>query len=329
MVPSELEMPKDSLFATDYSLRDTKIVNARGLKLAEPLRFAKKYGSKKSYEPLSLELWEQLIRKGDVICDVGAHHGIYSLLAARSGEAKAIYAYEPVKDNLAFLKNNARLNKLGAKITTRNSALSNQIGETQFQITEASDNANIKGHPNSPTLRATRVETSTLDADFRNSKLDLIKIDTDGYEPYILDGAIKTFKNNPQLRMLIEFNPKCLRKNQYSPLKFLERLVDLNFELLLIDDTNDTILRITNNKRVWRMIESTPSYYNILCLPAAFPQLQTFIDEHSQTQKHVKNLEKILQDTKNHKKIAEAKLERIYSTKTWRYIIRPTRRIFR
>src|SRR3990167_1585605 len=308
-------MQQNNLFAADYSLRSSKIVHVRGLKLAEPPRFAKKYGSEKSYEPLSLGLWGQLIRSGDVVCDVGAHHGIYSLLAAYSGKAKAVYAYEPVKENLAILKNNARLNKLDKQITTRNVALSNKVGEVCLQITEASDNANIKGHPNSPTLRTTPVKTSTLDTDFGNSKLDLIKIDTDGYEPYILDGAVNTFKNNPQLRMLVEINPKCLRRNKYDPLKFLDRLTDLGLELFLIDDINNIISQITNRKAVWHEIESTPFFYNILCLP-------------SKEDNNIKDLRKVIKKMLANKEIADAKIDRTYS-KTWRYIVRPIRKILK
>ncbi len=308
-------MQQNNIFAADYSLRGSKIVRARGLKLAEPPRFAKKYGSKKSYEPLSLSLWERLIRSGDVICDVGAHHGIYSLLAAHSGKTKAVYAYEPVKENLAILENNARLNRLDKQITARNVALSNKVGEVRLQITEASDNANIKGHPNSPTLRTAPVKTSTLDTDFGNSKLDLIKIDTDGYEPYILDGAANTFKNNPQLKMLVEINPKCLRRNKYDPLKFLDRLIGLGFELFLIDDINNNISQITNHKAVWREIESTPFFYNILCLP-------------SNEGKHIKNLRKVIKKMLANKEIAYAKFDRTHS-KTWQYIVRPIRKILK
>ena len=302
-------MSQDNQFAADYSLRKTKIVNARGIKLAEPPRFAKKYGSEKSYEPLSLSLWEQLIRSGDVVCDVGAHHGIYSLLAARSGKPEAVYAYEPVKENIAFLKNNARLNKLEKKITARNIALSNTVGEVQLQITEASDNANIKGHPNSPTLRTAKTKTSTLDSDFLDSKLDLIKIDTDGYEPFILDGAVKTFKNNPQLRMLVEINPKCLRRNHYKPQEFLKRLIGLGFELFLIDDINNTVTQITNRKSVWPEIEATPFFFNIVCLS-------------SKDTKQIKAFKRIVKKMLANNEIADAKLDRAYP-KTWRYISSP------
>lgn len=320
-------MTENNKFAADYSLINTKTVKARGLKLAEPLRFAKKYGLEKTYEPLSLELWELLIRDGDVVCDVGAHHGIYSLLAAQTGRAKDIYAYEPVKENLDFLRNNARLNNLSVKITARNIALSDKVGEVDFQITEASDNANIKGHPNSPTLRIAKIKTSTLDVDFKNSKLDLIKIDTDGYEPYILDGATSILKNNPQLRMLIEFNPKCLRRNRYEPQKFLKRLVEFGFELYLINDSENTISLITDNKTIWSKIESTAYFFNILCLPATAPGLQSFIEARSQTEMRLRELEQILKEVNRQKEKAETRLQRIHSTKTWRYLIKPARKI--
>ena len=309
-------MSQENPFAADYSLSKATIVSARGIKLAEPPRFAKKYGSEKSYEPLSLDLWQELIRRRDVICDIGAHHGIYSLVAARTGKAEAIYAYEPVKENVAFLKNNARLNKLAGKITVRNVALSNRVGSARFQITMASDNANIKGHPNSPTLRTAQVRMSTLDVDFEDSKLDLIKIDTDGYEPFIIDGAVSTFKKNPQLRMLIEFNPKCLRKNKYDPMEFFERLTGLGFELFLIDDINSVVSQITRRQAVWREIESTPFFYNVLCLPA-------------NDEKQIAKLKKKLTSMQASEKISDVKLDGPNSTKTWRHIIEPIRKTLR
>lgn len=290
-------MTQDNKFAADYSLSDAEIVSARGLKLAEPPRFAKKYGSEKSYEPLSLSIWQNLIQDGDVVCDVGAHHGIYSLLAAHSGMARAVFAYEPSKENAAFIENNAKMNKLNTKITIRKVALSNKVGSVRFQITEASDNANIEGHPNSPTLKAASVKMSTIDNDFHNSKLDLIKIDTDGYEPYILDGAVNTFKANPQLKMLIEFNPKCLIRNKYSPLRFFERLIEFNFELFLVDDNKSSITQVTNSRAVWREIENTPFFFNILCLP-------------TKDKKAIKMFKKIIKKLQSEGEVSEVKFDK-------------------
>lgn len=67
----------------------------------------------------SYELAKQLalarrLAPGRVVFDLGAHAGFYTLLAARGvGPAGRVHAFEPLPENLAFLRRHVRLNRLG------------------------------------------------------------------------------------------------------------------------------------------------------------------------------------------------------------------------
>ena len=79
-------------------------------------------------------------------------------------------------------------------------------------------------------------------------KVDFIKIDTDGSEPKVLKGLIKTFERNPQLKLIIEYYPECVRRLGNNP---------------------DEIMAILNRYFICKKIEGeyTNEYYNLLCLP--------------------------------------------------------------
>lgn len=62
------------------------------------------------YQPASLRLWQALATQGQVIFDIGAYTGIYTLMAARANPEARIVAVEPVSANLARLKKNLDAN---------------------------------------------------------------------------------------------------------------------------------------------------------------------------------------------------------------------------
>ncbi len=63
------------------------------------------------YEPETTDLFVSLLHEGDVVVDIGAHIGYYTLLAARTvGKDGKVFAFEPDPDNYALLVKNVEMN---------------------------------------------------------------------------------------------------------------------------------------------------------------------------------------------------------------------------
>lgn len=63
------------------------------------------------FEDFEIELFERCIRSGDTVIDVGAHIGLYSLVAARAaGPGGHVYAFEPLESNRLLLSRNIEAN---------------------------------------------------------------------------------------------------------------------------------------------------------------------------------------------------------------------------
>jgi len=147
-----------------------------------------------SYELEVQRALEERLKPGSVLYDVGANIGFYSLLAARQGAQ--VFAFEPDVQNAESLEHHARLNSLSAKIEVIRAAVFSTSG---FVALEPADTA--RGHGNAhvgtdtePSNSTVQVPCTTLD-DFAQEHIgpDTIKIDVEGTESNVLEGAEKLF----------------------------------------------------------------------------------------------------------------------------------------
>jgi FkbM family methyltransferase len=121
--------------------------------------------------------------KGELFVDVGAHVGTWALRATRCFQR--VIAFEPNPTANKVLRTNVNLNKL-ANITVIEAAISNIRGEIP-----------VKGESQRGKKVEFRVPMRTLDS-FKLTP-SLVKIDTEGNELLVLQGARDTLKQKPQL----------------------------------------------------------------------------------------------------------------------------------
>src|SRR5205823_1211845 len=77
---------------------------------------------------------ENLIRPGDVIYDVGAHHGLMTVIAARgAGPGGAVVSFEPNPNAFDQLRRHVAINRV-TNAVLENTALSDEEGETTFYV---------------------------------------------------------------------------------------------------------------------------------------------------------------------------------------------------
>ena len=161
------------------------------------------------WEKVSLGLWVKLSKNADVIIDVGANTGIYSLIAKAINKPSLVYAFEPVERVFNKLEENNLLN--GFDVHCYQTALSNSTGTAAIYDIKSADHiysVTVNKNLNSSDIETikTEIQTITLD-DFieqnKLSKIDLIKIDVETHEAEVLEGFSK-YMNKFHPTILIE-----------------------------------------------------------------------------------------------------------------------------
>lgn len=138
-------------------------------------------------------LWRTL-RPGMVFLDVGAYHGVYSLVAAkRMGKEGRIVAFEPSRREFARLRLHMRWNAV-ASARIENCAVGRSAAETAFfQITSGdATRGGLRPPASDDSVTEVRVQTICLDSYITSNSLervDLVKLDVEGGEIEALRGA--------------------------------------------------------------------------------------------------------------------------------------------
>ena len=194
-----------------------------------------------SYEPATTFVFERLVAPGDLVVDVGAHWGYFTLLAATlCGETGRVIAFEPHPRNASILTKNLQANRLD-NVDVVGKAVSDGEGLAKlFLSRESSGNSLISVPPGAEFSRGQGdhllVETITLDDFFAPPcrKPTLVKIDIEGAELAALDGMKTLFRETADLVVITEFNPFYFPGARGEA--FLRRLTEQGSELAIIDD---------------------------------------------------------------------------------------------
>jgi len=174
------------------------------------------------YEPNELFALSTLLKRGMTFVDIGAHIGLYTLFAsALVGRSGKVIAFEPSSREYRLLRMNTR-KYLQTKIF--NQAISSHSTTLQLSIApHKHDGHNTLGNFLYPWVKAIRketVHTTTLDKFLISHPLlgvDVIKIDVEGHEDYVLKGAVNTLKKyRPLLLIEISSRRTLVRLRRYG-----------------------------------------------------------------------------------------------------------------
>lgn len=195
-------------------------------------------------EPGFTRLFRNTIKEGMVVVDVGANIGIYTLISGNQvGDLGRVYSFEPTPRTFEILKNNIQVNGLleTNRIILNQIAVSDKKGIAKFSVY-----SNNSGHntlfPKDEDDYLIDVNTDTLDNILRDEKrIDVVKIDAEGAEPYILRGMKDIIARNPHITIFIEFAPPHITRAGVNINEFIDELYQYGFRIRRIDDvTGDT-----------------------------------------------------------------------------------------
>ena len=216
-----------------------------------------------AFEKHFAEAFRSHIEQGMIIVDVGANIGYYTLIAAiRTGESGKVIACEPESENMQFLQRMTRANSL-TTVVLLEYALGDEDARAPLYLHPDNKGKHsllkVEGHT------PVQIETRALDKLFPTlgiSRIDVIKIDIEGWEAKALKGMNELLKKfHPTL--FFEFAPVRIRMTGEDPLDTLESLCALGYELAQIDERTGKFISITDNNEFIMTLHGYDGYANI------------------------------------------------------------------
>ena len=220
------------------------------LNIANDDAVALKYLWRNNYEYLSLSLWYEMTRRDGCFFDVGAHTGIYSIIGNLNKTYNNIISIEAYFLNFSRLLSNLKINKLSDKGCLL-AAASNSEGLTKFSVQnhqgyhsssgEISENGNLN-------VSKIKIDSFKLD-----KKIAGIKIDTEGHELEVLQGAQNSIKRDKP-DIIFEINENCFNK-------CLELLKNNGYNFFyFIDEIDKKFIKINSFNSNFKRLEGSNCY---------------------------------------------------------------------
>ena len=218
------------------------------------------------YEPEVTRLVKQEIHPGDVIVDVGAHIGYFTLLFAKLvGERGKVYAFEPDPNNFALLKANVEANGY-TNIVLEQKAVSASTGTLTLY---RSDDNPADHRIYDPQGERSPIEISTVSLDDylaeRSSKVDFVKVDVQGAEISVINGMKHILKQNATLKLITEFWPSGLQAAGFSQAEYLDLLKQQGFDFYQVENGTELLQPCTIQQLNDIYTSEKQNFTNLFC----------------------------------------------------------------
>lgn len=183
----------------------------------------------KCWEPHIVKFLNNNLTKESTFIDVGSNYGWHSIIASKL--CKEVHSFEPQKvmceiQKMSILENNlenCHIYDIALGETTKDAKMVSinylQEGINIGDLSLGSDGESIR--------------VKTIDS-FNFNRIDVIKIDVQGYETFVLDGALESIKQHKPI-MIIEFENFQMSKFSYSPKELFNKIKELDYEIYFLE----------------------------------------------------------------------------------------------
>jgi FkbM family methyltransferase len=176
-----------------------------------------------------LALFKEYCKPGDVAVDVGANVGEVSIiLSQRAGAGGHVYAFEPHPRIYQYLKGNLALNDC-ANVTATNAAVGDAPGTVRLSDEKHDDMNRVIDNG------AIEVPCTTLDAAVPKSPIAFMKIDVEGGELRVLQGARDTLSRTACVNC--EMGEDHYRRYGYGMAELIAFLGDAGFRTYVMTES--------------------------------------------------------------------------------------------
>lgn len=217
-----------------------------------------------NYEPVVTEFVRSWLRPGDIVIDIGAHIGYYTIMAAELVTPSGfVVAYEPEPRNFNLLVANLSASKV-SNVFVFNHAVMNRHAPVMLYRSKTNSGDHRVFDDGTP-RRATCVSGVPLDASvgplLQGRPVRLLKCDTQGAEMQVLQGARAVVQRAEA--MVVEFWPYGLAQCGHMREELLALLDAAGFDVLHWEGGSwqraawDALLALYSPKRM--------AHTNLLC----------------------------------------------------------------
>lgn len=178
---------------------------------------------------------QQQLSVGDVVVDIGANIGYYTLAFAQAvGASGQVYAFEPHPENFKLLSKNILVNGYRNVLPVQ-AAASDRSGSLALECCQV--NQECHHLTAAPGGQAVMVQSLRLDDYFSETapSISLVKLDVEGYELHVIRGMRRLLTVNNRIRLVVEFAPQYLRRAGSLPMELLRELRELGFAYQSLD----------------------------------------------------------------------------------------------
>lgn len=194
------------------------------------------------YEPCETKFFQNEIKRGHIVVDIGANIGYYTLLFAKQvGADGRVFAFEPEAQNFSLLGKNVEMNAY-TNVSLVNKAVSHNTGKLRLFVSEDNEAAHSVSDSHDAKDFA-EVDCVRLDDYFTNfnREVNFVKMDIEGAEYYAVKGMTSLLQSNPNIVLVTEFWPKGLLHAHAEPRAYLELLLNMGFTIYHLNESNQTI----------------------------------------------------------------------------------------
>ena len=183
--------------------------------------------------------------------DIGANIGFFSLLAAKRCPHGHVWSFEPDPHNFNLFKSSIALNQLDQQIHAYQLAASNKeetLGLSNLGYADnlgsrftAKESSTLKNRSINQNATYDEIHAVCLDQFLENERIDLIKVDIEGYEPFAFQGMQRLIqKNRPTI--ITEFAPGTIEHiSQTNPVDLLKFFNEADYKLSIIEANGNII----------------------------------------------------------------------------------------
>jgi FkbM family methyltransferase len=169
----------------------------------------------------------KILKKGDIVLDIGAHWGGFSVCFANLvGNEGKVFSFEPSSKNYRILRKNIQINKL-SNIEVSKYAVGDKEDFVKLKIASTSSGHNSIARDNllfekEEVVKQIKIDKFLKEKEIKN--INFIKIDVEGYELEVLKGMKETIRNQNNFWMFLEYSPVFMDKEK--ALELLEFLME-------------------------------------------------------------------------------------------------------
>ncbi len=184
-------------------------------------------------EPETCKILGSTLNKNSIFLDIGANEGYFTVLGGKLvGPNGKVFSIEPQIRLIPVIQENVRINGLN-NVKILNIACSNgkssytDIFLSPSTVTGSSSMVRKKLYS-----RTQKIQCKSLDKIFSENQIDhadLVKIDVEGYEPEVLEGATSLLKDKHIKHLLVDYHLPILKNRGINPEKLHKFLNDVGY----------------------------------------------------------------------------------------------------